>query len=177
MGCLSMKIKLLIKSLGFVLLVCLVQQSTAAAIHSVSASGAPQHISDAAFQQMILQYVNEYRAKHHRAPLKLINPISIEAEKHSREMATKAIPFGHQHFNTRVKHLNKEIKDCRGTAENVAYYKFNAKKLVDAWIASPGHRQNIEGNYNLTGIGIAHGKTGWAYYTQIFIRSDDPRYS
>jgi uncharacterized protein YkwD len=57
----------------------------------------------------------------------------------------------------------------------VAYYKSDAKKLVDAWIASRGHRQNILGNYNLTGIGIAHNKKGWGYYTQIFIRNDNPQ--
>jgi len=133
--------------------------------------------TDAHYQKMILHYVNDYRAKHHLSPLKLLNPISQEAAKHSQDMANKTIAFGHQHFETRIKHLYKEIKDCRAGAENVAYYKLDAKKLVDAWVASPGHRRNIEGHYNVTGIGIAHGKKGWAYYTQIFLRTDDKRYA
>ena len=134
----------------------------------VKASGA----SDADFQKRILYYVNEYRAKRHLSQLTMNNSISQEAVKHSRDMASKAMPFGHNEFNGRIKRLYRKISQCNGGAENVASYKLDAKKLVDAWIASPGHRQNIVGNYNLTGIGIAHGKQGWAYYTQIFLRSD-----
>jgi len=128
--------------------------------------------SNATYQQKILYYVNEYRVKHHLTPLKMSSTISTEAAKHSRDMASKTLSFGHSGYNGRIKRLYKKINLCRGGAENVAYYKLDAKKLVDAWIASPGHRQNIVGNYNLTGIGIAHSKKGWAYFTQIFLRSD-----
>lgn len=138
---------------------------------------APVHIhehltTDAYQQKMILYYVNAYRVKHHLPPLTMVNVISEEAAKHSRDMASHAMPFGHNEFNGRIKRLYKQINDCNGGAENVAYYRLDAKKLVEQWVASPGHRRNIEGGYNLTGIGIAHGKEGWAYYTQIFLRSD-----
>lgn len=132
---------------------------------------------DAVTPQNILYYVNVYRAKHHLSPLKLNEIASQEAVQHSRDMANKSVPFGHTQFNQRIKHLYKKFEPCRGGAENVAFYKLNAKKLVDAWIASPGHRRNIEGNYNVTGIGIAHGKPGWAYYTQIFVRTDNRAYA
>jgi len=124
------------------------------------------------YQQQILYYVNQYRMKHHLSALKMNSAISSEAAKHSRDMASKAMPFGHTGYNGRIKRLYTKFGQCRGGAENVAYYRLGAKKLVDAWIASPGHRQNIVGNYNLTGIGIAYSKKGWAYYTQIFLRSD-----
>jgi len=133
--------------------------------------------TDAHYQKMILHYINAYRAKQHLPALKLIDKISVEAAKHSRDMASKSIPFGHQYFDTRIAHLYKEIKDCHAGAENVAYYKLDPKRLVDAWVASRGHRRNIEGNYNLTGIGIAHGKKGWAYYTQIFLRTDERKHA
>jgi uncharacterized protein YkwD len=132
---------------------------------------------DALTQQNILYYVNAYRAKHHLAPLKLNETASEEAAQHSRDMANKSVPFGHTQFNQRIKHLYKKLEPCRGGAENVAYYKMNAKLLVDGWIASPGHRQNIMGNYNVTGIGIAHGKPGWGYFTQIFVRTDNKAYA
>ena len=157
---------ILIKNIVIAVSILLTQQTIAAA-------HANQHItSDAENQKMILYYVNAYRLKHHLAPLKMHNVISEEAAKHSRDMANKAMPFGHDDFNGRIKRLYRQIKECRGGAENVAYYKLDAKKLVEQWVASPGHRRNIEGNYNLTGIGIAHGKQGWAYYTQIFLRND-----
>lgn len=127
--------------------------------------------SDVLTQQLILQYVNEYRVAYHLAPLVLNTKISKEAAGHSAEMASKQVAFGHAYFQTRIQHIYHDIPHCQAGAENVAYYKQNAKNLVAAWIASPGHRRNILGNYNLTGIGIAHAsKRGWAYYTQIFIR-------
>ncbi len=132
---------------------------------------------DAHMQQMILHYVNAYRAKHHLSPLKLNAVASQEAARHSQAMASKATSFGHAHFNDRIKRLYKQFDQCRGGAENVAYYRVNAKRLVEEWIASPGHRRNIEGHYNITGIGIAHGKPGWAYYTQIFIQTENKAYA
>lgn len=131
---------------------------------------------DAEMRKMILHYVNVYRAKHHLAPLVLNEAVSQEAVKHSRAMANKSIPFGHAHFNDRIHRVYQQLKNCNGGAENVAYYRTDAKRLVDAWIASPGHRRNIEGHYNVTGIGIAHGKAGWAYYTQIFVKKEERAY-
>jgi uncharacterized protein YkwD len=38
------------------------------------------------------------------------------------------------------------------------------------WINSPGHRENIEGDYNLSGIGIYKNRNGVLYFTHIFIK-------
>lgn len=160
------RIQRLIKNLVLGISIILAQQTLAAAPTH------PKAITDAEYQTSILYYVNAYRIKHHLAPLKMSNLISQEAAKHSRDMASHSMPFGHNDFDGRIKRLYQQLKECRGGAENVAYYKLDAKRLVEQWIASPGHRRNIEGNYNLTGIGIAHSKKGWAYYTQIFLRSD-----
>ena len=160
------KINVLIKSILIVASIVLAQQSSAAV------SAHETRVTDAEQQKMILYYVNAYREKRHLSPLKMNNVISQEAEKHSRDMASHAMSFGHDGFNDRIKRLYQQIKECRSGAENIAYYKISAQVLVDKWVSSPGHRRNIEGNYNLTGIGIAHDKKGWAYYTQIFLRSD-----
>jgi uncharacterized protein YkwD len=45
-----------------------------------------------------------------------------------------------------------------------------AREVVDGWLNSPGHRRNIEGDFRLTGIGIAKRSDGMVYFTQIFIR-------
>ena len=130
-------------------------------------------MSNADYQKQILFYVNEYRAKHHLSPLVMSYEASAEAAKHSREMANHSIPFGHKGFGGRIKRLYQKNKHCRGGAENVAYYRMDAKKLVSGWIASRGHRRNIEGHYNITGIGVANSnKKGWAHFTQIFLRCD-----
>ena len=72
-------------------------------------------VSDADFQKRILFYINQYRAKRHLSALKLNASISQEAVKHSRDMANKAMPFGHNDFNGRVKRLYKKISQCNRT--------------------------------------------------------------
>lgn len=133
------------------------------------ASAALPKDDDSQLQQAILYYVNGYRASKNLPPLQLEARASAAAKQHSHEMAVHAIPFGHLYFEKRINALRQHVHGYRGAAENVAYYKLNAKELVRQWIASPGHRQNIVGPYQLTGIGIAHSKQGWAYYTQLFI--------
>ena len=84
-------------------------------------------------------------------------------------MATKRVPFGHAGFDQRIDALLDNIKGSDAAAENVAYGPKSAEDVVKMWLNSSGHRKNIEGNFNLTGIGIAQDKDGRPYCTQIFI--------
>ena len=127
--------------------------------------------SNEAMQQDILKYINEYRVAHKLQPLQLMPAISKEAAVHSQDMATHRIPFGHKYFATRIKHLYAAIPGCYAGAENVAFNYKTPKILVQEWVKSPGHRRNIRGNYNLTGIGIAYDTKGKPYYTQLFIKT------
>ncbi|RYD58932.1 MAG: CAP domain-containing protein [Sphingobacteriales bacterium] len=120
-------------------------------------------------EQQILVLVNQYRADHKLPPLELFNTINTAAEKHSGDMASKRVPFGHAGFDARIDGLLDNIKGAEAAAENVAYGPTTAEEVVKMWIASSGHRKNIEGNFNLTGIGIAQDKNGRPYYTQIFV--------
>jgi uncharacterized protein YkwD len=47
----------------------------------------------------------------------------------------------------------------------------SADATVTAWLNSPSHKANIEGDINLTGIGAAKASNGITYYTQIFYKS------
>lgn len=124
----------------------------------------------------ILSRINHYRASHGLPPLKMDETISREARVHSREMAVHAVPFGHDGFRQRMSHLMKSVPDTAGGAENVAYNYKTAKVVTEGWINSTGHRHNILGNYNLTGIGIVRDRAGKLYYTQLFVHTD-PRIS
>jgi uncharacterized protein YkwD len=44
-----------------------------------------------------------------------------------------------------------------------------AAVAVQGWLESPGHRENIEGPYELTGVGVASNAKGEVYFTQIFV--------
>ncbi|WED43461.1 CAP domain-containing protein [Legionella cardiaca] len=166
------RINLFLSNLLLVLLLVLMQP--------VNATGKTNYQSVAigsSMQKGILFYINEYRAKRGLKPLKMNNLMSKEAEIHSREMANHKIGFGHQDFNKRIKRIYTEIKFCRGGAENVAYNYKDAQDVVKNWLTSPGHRRNIVGNYNLTGIGLARDSRGKIYFTQIFLRTDNPTYA
>lgn len=137
-------------------------------ILSISASPIPD---EKIKQQEILHAVNVYRLSKGLPPLQLNADISQEARRHSEEMATHKLPFGHQYFDQRIERIYHKIPHARAGAENIAYNYKDLKVLVQGWIHSPGHRQNIIGHYNLTGIGVAKDAQGKWYYTQLFIRN------
>ncbi len=127
--------------------------------------------NDVAMQNEILSYINKYRITHGMLPLKMNPLITHEARVHSQDMAQHKLPFGHLKYEQRMNRLLKSINHANGGAENVAYNYKNAEIVVREWLKSPGHRQNIRGNYNLTGIGIARDERGRIYYTQMFVRA------
>jgi len=43
--------------------------------------------------------------------------------------------------------------------------------VVNNWLSDAAHRANIEGSFNLTGVGVAEASNGVVYFTQLFIRS------
>ena len=105
------------------------------------------------------------------------NKIVKEAKNHSLDMANHRMPFGHKYFNSRIERLRAQIKNSNAGAENIAYNYKGAQDVVNNWVRSPGHKRNIEGNYNLTGIGIARDKKGKIYFTQIFLRTGGNAYA
>jgi uncharacterized protein YkwD len=120
----------------------------------------------------ILKYVNEYRAQHGLGPMTIDPAVCKGAEVHSRDMATHKVPFGHDGFDARMAQITAKVKPANGWAENVAAGPLNAKEVVDMWLHSPGHKKNIEGNYNVCGIGICKGDDGALYFTHIFINKE-----
>ena len=118
------------------------------------------------------QQVNDYRASKNLPPLKLDPRISEQCRIHSQAMADGKVPVGHQGSQTRFQNIQKQII-WREIGENVAFnfgYPNPGKEAVQGWIKSPGHRRNMEGNYDLTGMGIVKNAKGEYYFTQIFVK-------
>lgn len=136
---------------------------------AVVAQTNPQTEDFTALQESVLDYVNQYRNTKGLKPLQMVPMITAEAILHSRNMGTGKVPFSHNGFEQRMDRIMGQIKYANACAENVAFGKFTAQEVVKRWIQSPGHKKNIEGNYNLTGVGIIRGKDGYPYFTQIFI--------
>ncbi|AFZ36488.1 SCP-like extracellular [Stanieria cyanosphaera PCC 7437] len=122
-------------------------------------------------EQSVHQQINQYRQSINLPPLQLNSLISEQARMHSQDMAEGKVPLSHEGFEQRAKAIENSI-DYSRVAENVAYnqgYSDPVTQAVQGWIDSPGHRQNIEGNYNLTGIGVVKNDRGEYYFTQIFV--------
>ena len=125
----------------------------------------------AAMEKSVHRQINQYRKKKGLPPLKINSQVSKIARQHSKNMANKQVSFGHSGSGSRYSKIGKIIK-YRGVAENVAYnqgYKNPGKNAVTGWIKSTGHRRNIEGKYQVTGIGIAKNSRGEYYFTQLFV--------
>lgn len=117
----------------------------------------------------ILHYVNLHRKQKGMLPLVMDEAIAAVARKHSEDMAKGRTPVGHKGFSSRMKQISRKIGPVGAMAENVAYGYTSGKAVVEGWLESPGHRENMEGNYRLTGIGVARDKDGKLYFTEIFV--------
>lgn len=118
----------------------------------------------------ILRYVNEHRRAMGLHALQANSYISSIALGHSRDMLTGRSPFGHDGFHQRIDQIQGHLGFVHVAAENVASGPMSAREVVDGWLHSPGHRHNIEGDFQLTGIGLASAPNGMIYFTQIFIK-------
>lgn len=120
----------------------------------------------------ILTLINDHRRSRGLGALQMNSIASGQAEQHSRNMATGRTPFSHDGFEQRVNNIKKEmgITYLAAVAENVAEGQMSAREVVKGWLNSPGHKKNIEGNYNQTGIGVSRSRSGDLYFTQIFLR-------
>ena len=123
------------------------------------------------YEVLIHAYTNEYRAEHGLRPLQLSEEISTVARMHSQDMLDNGY-FAHDNLKGQTPTDRGKlmgvlcVKDygdhyTEGLGENLYYLpadygvRENAKIIVDGWMQSKGHRENIlDGNYNQIGIGV-----------------------
>ncbi len=125
----------------------------------------------ASLERSVLQQINKYRQDRGLPALTSNSTIVQQSRQHSQNMANSGV-LSHNGFSGRVSTISKTIP-YRAAAENVAFnsgFSNPVAQAVNGWLRSPGHLQNIMGNFNLTGVGVARSKQGAYYFTQIFIR-------
>lgn len=136
--------------------------ATAAPANRIAAKIAP------GMEEQILTLINQHRQRKGLSPLQNNFVIASVARDHTMNMATKRVAFGHSGFTARAKYIRAKIGGVTAVAENVAYGSQTAEEVVKGWLNSPEHKKNIEGNYRLTGIGVARDVKSRLYFTQIF---------
>ncbi len=118
--------------------------------------------------------VNQYRTGQGLPSLTFRLDIAAIARQHSRDMAIGRVGVSHSGWDGRGDQV-VQLLPAQGAAENVAFSSISGKvageRVVDGWIHSPGHRRNMEGAYNLTGVGIVQGPHETSFYTQIFVKT------
>lgn len=128
----------------------------------------PVDFSYSNMEVQILDKVNAYRKSLDLPELKPLAEISLEAEDHTTYMAETG-QVNHDNFGQRYTDLVNSI-GAKAVSENVAFGYHSAEAVVQAWINSEGHRENIEGNSTHFGISVKQDKEGRNYYTNIFVR-------
>ena len=116
----------------------------------------------------VLKYTNEYRRSKGLKELIMKDDLNSLARKHSEDMASGRLSFGHSGYDQRVAKV-KKVYGTSMVAENVAYGARDAKEVFSLWKKSTGHRKNMLGKYKYIGIGTAKSKRGVIYYTEIFV--------
>jgi uncharacterized protein YkwD len=117
------------------------------------------------FEQQVIDLTNQERTQRGLAPLSMNLKLNVSAEKHSQEMATKNY-FSHQGSNGSQPwdRMRVEGYNYSRAAENIAFGQTTPQQVVNDWMNSTGHRQNIL-NANLKDIGVGYYN---GYWTQNF---------
>ncbi len=121
-----------------------------------------------AIESDILDAVNKYRQSIGLNSLIKVDEVTLQADEHTVYMTTNEV-VNHDNFNVRYSNLVNGV-GAKSVAENVAYGYDSADAVVKAWIASEGHKENIEGNFTHFGIAVDQDKNGKNYFTNIFMR-------
>jgi uncharacterized protein YkwD len=117
----------------------------------------------------VITLVNNYRQSIGLNTLEVINHISYKSQEHNIYMIDNNL-ISHDYFQQRANNL-VDVLGAKRVSENIAYNYQTPESAMNAWLNSPGHKANIEGDFTHFGISItADETTGKKYYTNMFIK-------
>lgn len=116
----------------------------------------------------ILDLINTYRVNQKLKPLNSLDIIKSVAFTHTDYMVS-VNKVNHDNFYQRKSSLVKNISAVKVT-ENVAYAYGSAESVVNAWLNSPAHRANLEGDFTDFEISAEMNSEGKWYFTNIFVK-------
>ncbi len=116
-----------------------------------------------------MKLINDYRASVGLNALQRINHISFKCEEHNLYMIQNNV-VDHNDFVARSQNITS-VLGAKKVGENVAYNYKTPEAAVRAWLESPGHKDNIEGDFTHFGLSVTtDNATGKKYYTNIFAK-------
>ena len=121
-------------------------------------------------EQQIIEKINVYRKKNRISPLKYDEKLTQLAIIKVKDMVENDY-FDHKSptYNMAWDLAGVFNYEFVTLGENLARYFTNAEDLVDAWIASPTHNENLlKDSYRYIGIGIDEDAVGNFYFCNLF---------
>jgi uncharacterized protein YkwD len=113
--------------------------------------------------------INQYRESIGLNRLELINHISYKSEEHNEYMIENNV-VNHDYFQERSDNII-HVLGAERVNENVAYNYITPEAALYAWLNSPAHKANIEGDFTHFGISVTENPdNGRKYYTNIFMK-------
>lgn len=116
----------------------------------------------------IMELINAHRINQGLNPLSDHGTVKAVAYTHTDYMV-EVDNVSHDNFFERKQSLQVNAS-ANIVSENVAYGFNSAESVVNAWLNSPSHKDNIEGDYTDFDISAEQNNEGKWYFTNIFIK-------
>lgn len=166
-----MKIQIL-RALLLLTVICTMNSCSSDDSETQAADAAAQKVVSYSYNSIELEtmdLINKHRVSVGLNPLEKINHMSYKSEEHDNYMIANNV-VNHNDFVARSENIIK-ILGAKTVSENIAYNFNTPQSVLDAWLASPSHKANIEGDHTHFGIAIKESPaTGKKYYTNIFAK-------
>jgi uncharacterized protein YkwD len=166
-----MKIKLLC-ALLLATVVCIISSCSSESSEVATSSPNLQKVVNYSYNSIevkTMELINAHRVSKGLNPLQNINHMSYKSEEHNNYMIANNV-VNHNGFSARSENIMLTL-GATSVSENIAYNYNTPEAVLNAWLASPGHKENIEGNFTHFGIAIKENPaTGKKYYTNIFAK-------
>jgi uncharacterized protein YkwD len=121
-------------------------------------------------EEQVLSLVNQERAAAGCGALRVNDALTTAARSHSRDQAeTNTMSHTGSDGSSPSERARRAGYNGSGVGENVAFGYATPAAVMEGWMNSPGHRQNILNcGYRVIGIGVAAADNGRLYWTQMF---------
>ena len=164
-----MKVDKLLPFMALVILLGLTSCSTDTEIEdTINAIEVPVAPQAKQIEIEIMELINAYRINEGLNPLQDHNTVKAVAYTHTDYMV-EVDNVSHDNFFQRKQSLQANA-NANIVSENVAYGFNSAESVVNAWLNSPSHKDNIEGDYTDFDVSAEQNDDGKWYFTNIFIK-------
>lgn len=116
----------------------------------------------------IMELINAHRINEGLNPLQNHSTVKAVAFTHTDYMI-EVDNVSHDNFFLRKQSLQANA-NANVVSENVAYGFNSATSVVNAWLNSPSHKENIEGDYTDFELSAEQNDEGKWYFTNMFIK-------